>query len=211
MLNFEVPDLYVKVHQDQFSGRQKTLFEALETAEKDCGKDVEVKTPKIKRKFNSVACRSQVTPFRGKESIFKVPEDPPPSRMRFKNIISAAQNSANRSPKRGRWTKYSLDTVDEMSDKSNARAAFSFLQELKDRKRDSPEVQREQISLDQFKPVYQKRETRDKSIKTNFQSTKKISNESPVSSSQNSKSDNDIQANKEITRHRITLDHLESD
>jgi hypothetical protein len=207
MLNFEVPDLYVKAYQNQFSGRQKTLFNALESAEKECGKDVEVKTPKTRRKHNApVVRRSEVRPFRGKESIFKIPDEPPP-RMRFKNIVSAAQNAANRSPNRGKWTKYSLETVDDMSDRSNARAAFSFLQELRDRRQGSAE---DRVCLDQFKPTFKKRETSRGSTNTraNFQSTKKRSSseeETPKSSvRENVFSTNTSQA-------RITLHHLDSE
>ncbi|XP_026465622.1 protein TSSC4-like [Ctenocephalides felis] len=67
--------------------------------------------------------------FRGKESIFKRPEAPKPKRLHPNNRPDFLKNPH-------KWTKYSLENISstDMSESSNASAAFTFLKELEDRR-----------------------------------------------------------------------------
>lgn len=148
MLKFDVPDMYVKDHTNDFKQRQGSLFDALEAAEKEHSEIIakaKNKAPKSGHNYNQ---RSFTKPYRGKESIFKTPETPL-SRLKAKNYHGKP---------RGKWTKYSLCDVsaDDMSDTSNTRAAFSFLRELEDRKRAAA---KEEFPAD-YKPVFAKPQTK---------------------------------------------------
>ena len=86
--------------------------------------------------------------FKGRESIFRTPNESgwPPSRSDFRSGHKSGRNFRPNSRKfvpdhvknPGNYTKYDLSDVsrDQMSDRSNTRAAFDFLRELKDRKED---------------------------------------------------------------------------
>lgn len=80
--------------------------------------------------------------------IFRTPNESgwPPSRSDFRSVHKSGRNFKPNSRKfvpdhvknPGNYTKYDLSDVsrDQMSDRSNTRAAFDFLRELKDRKED---------------------------------------------------------------------------
>lgn len=163
MLKFEVPDLYVKDYRHVFPGKQEALLNALKSVEKEHGKDTPVKANKSKpipRKR-----RLSTKPYRKRESIFKVPEVP----FKVCNVKSTVFKSNVR---RGNWVKYDLSNVEEMSESSNAQAAFSFLKELEDRKRASEEEA--EVDPENYKPVFKKREPApNEDRRTNTQTTKK--------------------------------------
>ena len=123
--------------------------------------------------------------FKGRESIFRTPNESgwPPSRSDFRSGHKSGRNFRPNSRKfvpdhvknPGNYTKYDLSDVsrDQMSDRSNTRAAFDFLRELKDRRED------DDISQDDLKKV-------DDGTKISFKKPKKIeksSNDSGSSSS----------------------------
>ena len=119
--------------------------------------------------------------FKGRESIYRSPNESgwPPSRSDFRRPYDKFDNRRNwndrkrpRGPKKvpdhvvnpNKYTKYDLSDVskDQMSDRSNTRAAFDFLRELKHRKdeqedchQDREKVQEGQISFK--KPTFKKK------------------------------------------------------
>lgn len=114
----------------EFLNRQKSVFEMLDAVAKDNEKVVKLQ-PSLKRETHcegnkpSKRQRQDTRQFRGKESIFKRPEAPPPARF-LRNLPDYRRNPQ-------KWTKYTLSDVsqDDMSDQSNTAAAMSFLRELK--------------------------------------------------------------------------------
>lgn len=118
-----------------FANRQKLLFEKLSTAEKECNKaKVSISDAEMEDEVSTEPQprgqkrKSETKRFRGKESIFKRPEGPAP-RSVSRNIPDYRRNPH-------KWVKYSLDDVsnDDMTERSNTRAALSFLKELKARR-----------------------------------------------------------------------------
>lgn len=117
----------------EFLNRQKNVFEMLDAVAKDNEKVVKLQ-PSLKREAHcernkpSKRLRQDTRQFRGKESIFKRPEAPPPARF-LRNVPDYRRNPQ-------KWTKYTLSDVsqDDMSDQSNTAAAMSFLRELKAKK-----------------------------------------------------------------------------
>ncbi|KAK7591313.1 hypothetical protein V9T40_002926 [Parthenolecanium corni] len=163
MLQFNVPDLYVKDYRNVFPGKQEALLNALKSVEKEHGKDAPVKGNKLKHAQKKR--RLSTKAYRNRESIFKVPEVP----FKVDNVRRIMFKSTVR---QGNWVKYDLSNVEEMSESSNAQAAFSFLKELEDRKR-KPEDEVE-VNPENFKPVFKKREIMPSKIqRTNAQSTGK--------------------------------------
>lgn len=119
----------------EFLNRQKSVFEKLDAVAKDSEKVVKLQTS-LKREAQNERNKPSKRPrlkhdmrqFRGKESIFKRPEAPPPARF-LRNLPDYRRNPE-------KWTKYTLSDVsqDDMSDQSNTAAAMSFLRELKAKK-----------------------------------------------------------------------------
>lgn len=133
---YEDPTFFVKGGGVEFADRQKSIFDKLKVEEKNRSERQEESDdrsqdnslsdtntlPSRKRR------RSEMKQYRGKESIFKRPDAPPP---RFKN---KSVPDYHKNPHK--WIKYSLGDVsqEDMSDRSNTRAALSFLKEMQERK-----------------------------------------------------------------------------
>lgn len=121
-----------------FSQRQKDVFDQLKVLEnnrKNLGSQTDRlmetdQAPPIRRNQRSVTKH-----FRGKDSIFKQPQDRAP-----RNFIRGIPDFKKNPHK---WTKYSLSDVkdEDISDKGNTNAALSFLKEMEHRK--SLEIQDE--------------------------------------------------------------------
>lgn len=77
--------------------------------------------------FPKKSNRNETKSLRGKESIFKRPEAPISKCLPLGRVPGFRKNPHN-------WTKYSLNDVEDMSDKSNTAAAMSFLKEIQSRK-----------------------------------------------------------------------------
>ncbi|XP_015597894.1 protein TSSC4 [Cephus cinctus] len=138
-----------------FASRQKLLLEQLSRAEKECSKDKEVHRVSPKEMVielnnlenpraistNGRKRKTETKQFRGKESLFKRPGAPAP-RVNLRSIPDHHKNPH-------KWTKYSLDDVsnEDMTEHSNAQAAFSFLRELRARK-EMEEDREEQMDID---------------------------------------------------------------
>ena len=138
MVGYEDPTFFIKGGDLGFADRQKSIFDLLTVAEKEkierqSTSDVEMSEDDGKSIDNKVVSRkrtrSQMKQFRGKESIFKKPDLPPP---RFRNRDNIPDHQRNPH----KWMKYSLADVsqDDMSDRSNTAAALSFLKEIEERK-----------------------------------------------------------------------------
>lgn len=139
---------YVTSEDNDFSNRLKNTFSMLdavvaEKEEKDCSN----KSTIAQIIINAKSQRLQTKQFRGKESIFKRPEAPPPRRIN-RNIPDYKRNPH-------KWKKYTLGDVseEEMSEKSNTAAAMSFLAELKSRKSEGMDVDEETSKIVYNNPV----------------------------------------------------------
>lgn len=110
---------------ENFIARQRNTFLALSEIEKkinDSQEPMEIDAQRERRRPKSH--KSRTKSFSGKESIFKVPQDP----IR-KNFIKKLPDFKKNPHK---WTKYSLEDVrdEDISDKANTKAALSFLKDL---------------------------------------------------------------------------------
>lgn len=105
--------------------KKKALFDALECAERNLNK-----APSSSIKSDSVFDRNirskrEVTEkYKHQKSIFKKPA----IRRSFQTIKPAFELNPEK------FTKYSLDDVNDISDNTNKRAAYKFLREMEDRK-----------------------------------------------------------------------------
>lgn len=142
-------------HQS-FTDKQKDLFASLENAEKSAPKliqnqqmevdDKEDNKPEFtskqrddrRRDRNECSGKSDKNPrmrqYKSRESIFKRPEAPI-SRCLPHGRTPGFRKNPNQ------WTKYTLEDVkdEDMSDRSNTQAAFSFLKSLEKSKSESEE------------------------------------------------------------------------
>ncbi|XP_033212613.1 uncharacterized protein LOC117170160 [Belonocnema kinseyi] len=144
-----------------------SLSESLSLAEKECNKFRIINTTQSNlrsisqeldprhRSRISQKCKRKMDQFRGKDSIFKRPECPAPSRAIPRSIPDHHKNPH-------KWTKYSLGDVSnaDMSDRSNAQAAFSFLNDLKSRKQLTCGSSEEEESMQIGEPVLFKSKNR---------------------------------------------------
>lgn len=123
-----------------FSSRMKALVDQLSIVETEYNKRKDVglnsmepeedtkEICRLQTKEGSRKRKHETHKFRGRQSIFKRPEGPAP-RSIYRSVPDYHRNPH-------KWTKYSLDDVsnEDMTDRSNTRAALSFLKELKARK-----------------------------------------------------------------------------
>ncbi|XP_018567300.1 protein TSSC4 [Anoplophora glabripennis] len=142
----------LKVTNADFAERQKNVFDQLKVLEN---------SRKNTGNHNSVETEEQVDPnrrnqrsitkhFRGKESIFKKPQNVAP-----KNYINRIPDFKKNPHK---WTRYSLDDVreEDISDKGNTKAALSFLKELEERKSQEMDCDQEQVDQPVKKIIFKK-------------------------------------------------------
>ena len=133
-----------------------SLLDSLANAEKECQQFRTIDTTESSRRNNSShhrsrisqKCKRKMDQFRGKDSIFKRPECPAPSHASARSIPDHHKNPH-------KWTKYSLGDVSnaDMSDRSNAQAAFSFLNDLKSRKQITSAATEEVEPMEVSEPV----------------------------------------------------------
>ncbi|CAH2002592.1 unnamed protein product [Acanthoscelides obtectus] len=121
----------LKSPNEEFTQRQKSVFDRLNVL--DHSRKLVTSTDPddidVDKTNNKKQQRSQTKHLRGKESIFKQPQNPIPKGY-LKRMPDFKKNPH-------KWIRYSLDDVrdEDISDKGNTRAALSFLKELKDRKK----------------------------------------------------------------------------
>ena len=137
-----------------------SLAESLSLAEKECEKfrsntyqsDIKIDLSQLSTHRHSRIAqkrKNRMVQFRGKDSIFKRPECPPPRA----NLTRVPDHHKNPH----KWTKYSLADVsnEDMSNKTNSQAAYSFLNDLKSRKQLSITEVEEPMELSE--PVFKSR------------------------------------------------------
>lgn len=118
------------VKNTNFCDRRKNLINQLSELEKSMNKHKNHESsyvPKLEDLTIHSRNKNKLKGFRGRQSIFKRPDAPAP-RTNLRTIPDYHLN-----PKK--WTCYSLDDVKDMSNESNSQAAFSFLKELKNQKK----------------------------------------------------------------------------
>nr|CAI5823559.1 unnamed protein product [Callosobruchus analis]CAI5847074.1 unnamed protein product [Callosobruchus analis] len=123
----------LKSPNEEFTQRQKSVFDRLNDL--DNSRKVNTSTSSdpedrnTDKTNNKKLQRSQTKHLRGKESIFKQPQNPVPKGY-LKRMPDFKKNPH-------KWIRYSLDDVrdEDISDKGNTKAAMTFLKELRDRKR----------------------------------------------------------------------------
>lgn len=131
-------------NETSFSDRQRNLFDQLLKAE-DVNKDkiTTAETPMEETDVGNNNCRNnkrkrpeKTKCFRGKESIFKRPEEPLSKCLPVRRLPDFHKNPH-------KWTKYSLDDVknEDTSDRANTAAALSFLREMEQRKSEKMNVE----------------------------------------------------------------------
>ncbi|CAH1112163.1 unnamed protein product [Psylliodes chrysocephalus] len=202
-----------------FNLRQKSVFDQLYALENDRHNtprlnEVEVQmdvddeedtSPNIS---NPRSQRSMTKRLRGKESIFKKPQNPVP-----KNYINRIPDFKKHPHK---WTRYTLDDVEDVSDKSNTKAALSFLQELNERKLVDNSFEEDKVDLSKkivFKKQNKFEETRPtvledpEKVEAGFRSSKVIMPEYVVGQKvKKAKQKKSVNLGKELK-----LDHLYED
>lgn len=116
---------------EEFQNKRTNLFTVLDRAERELGskitKTVAADAHEILNGRASASDRSMTRQFRGQDSLFVKPEIPP-LRIVAKRRVPDFKLHPHK------WTKYSLADVNDMNDKSNAAAAFAFLEEMQTRK-----------------------------------------------------------------------------
>lgn len=149
----------LKGQSEEFTARQNDLFNVLDVLENKTSKKINHSSTESKSKkleeaetnqsrnvttnlnryleevkqttyvdFKKSKKSDETKSLRGKESIFKRPEAPISKCLPLGRVPDFRKNPQ-------KWTKYSLNDVEEMSDRSNKAAAMSFLNELQSRKR----------------------------------------------------------------------------
>lgn len=204
----------LKSGNDEFSMRQKNIFEQLTVLENktklqnDAHMEVDTDVDDT-HKSNPKLQRAITKRLRGKESIFKKPNHPVPKNY-FKRMPDFKKNPH-------KWTKYTLDDVadEDMSDKSNTKTALSFLEELKERKDTDPTLVNAKADLTQ-KVVFKKHISKvsttaqlenDSNIKASFKSSKVIMPEYVIGH----KVKKDKKRKSVVKGKELKLDHLHED
>lgn len=118
-------------HQS-FNDKQKNVFDQLSALENNIHKPATQQQPiNIQRSNRTflIEQREETKYLRGRESIFKRPEQPISRCLPVGRVPDFRKNPS-------KWTKYSLEDVkdEDMSERSNTAAALSFLKELENRK-----------------------------------------------------------------------------
>ncbi|KAJ8924884.1 hypothetical protein NQ315_001039 [Exocentrus adspersus] len=142
--------LHATTTNADFAQRQKSIFDQLNVLENTRRSTADPAGPSVAMDTDEQVGespdrtlrrnqRSITKHFRGKESIFKKPQNPIP-----KNYLSRIPDFKKNPHK---WTRYSLEDVrdEDMSDECNTRTALAFLKELRDRKAKSTQEKMERL------------------------------------------------------------------
>lgn len=197
--------------ETSFSDRQKNLFDQLLKAE-DVNKD-KITTTESPMEIISVVNNNSINKrkrpektkcFRGKESIFKRPEEPLSKCLPVRRMPDFHKNPH-------KWTKYSLDDVkiEDTSDRANTTAALSFLREMEQRKSEKMNVDVVEIFT---KPQFNKSALLHKKTleeeKLAFRGSKIVMPEYVVGQKKTVKKNTASKSTKNISAKEIKLNHL---
>lgn len=189
-----------------FSQRQKDVFDqliVLEQNRKNTNSNVEaMETDQSQPRKTQ---RSFTKHFRGKESIFKQPQDRAPRNF-IRNIPDFKKNPH-------KWKKYSLSDVrdEDISDRGNTNAALSFLNELKHRKElEEPNASSNVSMKILFKRTgsHKKQKHDDEDVKPSFQSSKMVMPEYVVGQKIKKDKTGDKSTKREDKKQQLKLEHL---
>lgn len=197
----------LKATNPAFSQRQKDVFEKLNVLE---NKRKSTYTNSVEHWETNEqpevrSNRSVTKHFRGKESIFKQPQDRAPKNF-IRNIPDFKKNPH-------KWTKYTLSDVEEISETSNTNVALSFLNDLKKRKERESENEHDHFSKKILFNKPMKKETKamvdeDQDSKPSFRSSRVVMPEyvvgQKIKKQKNVVKGNIIQEKKQ----EMKLDHL---
>ncbi|KAL1518025.1 hypothetical protein ABEB36_001711 [Hypothenemus hampei] len=139
-------DFQLNTNNSDFQDRRKKVFDQLLVLENN-RKNVTDLQPNRTRD-SSTAKRGDTKQFKGKESIFKRPHNPAP-----KNYINKIPDFKKNPHK---WTKYSLEDVEDVTEESNRKSAMDFLKELS--QRTTLSVSEEKLTELPSKIVFKKRQ-----------------------------------------------------
>jgi len=170
-------DFKLKSSSEGFDSRSKDIFaniDSLASASNNKQEKSKEKQPRNRdRSRDEVNNRHKTEEFKGRESIFRSPNESgwPPARSRHDRKRQYHGNS--RGPRRtpdhivnpNKYTKYDLSDVskDQLSDRSNTRAAFDFLRQLKDRKRED-DSKKDNEETDKYRKISFKKPFRKSSM-----------------------------------------------
>lgn len=215
----------LKSNDAAFASRSKDIFANIDSlaAEKQ-----DIKSIKIQEDKNEESSSKTTEEFKGRESIFRTPNESgwPVSNRRFDSGRSRFRN--HQRPRKvpdhvvnpQKYKKYDLSDVDQMSDRSNTRAAFDFLRQLKDRKsvQDSDD---DQADNPKAKIAFKKPKNKPSSSETASSSNvardgghKRVMPECVVgasSASKKVKSSEKKLSNKTAAKAKISLAHLDDE
>jgi len=164
-------DFKLKSSSEEFDSRKKDIFANIDSlASKSASNTKQEKHEKSEERqprnirdnsdsrfYDARNNRNRTEDFKGRESIFRSPNESgwPPARSRHDR---KRPHGNPRGPKRtpdhvvnpNKYTKYDLSDVskDQLSDRSNSRAAFDFLRQLKDRKKEEDNSNSDQDEQD---------------------------------------------------------------
>lgn len=167
-----VPSFLIKNGGTDFMNRQKNLFDVLSVAEQETSLSrppsdayMEVEDGQTRN-----SRRKRTRKFRGKESMFKVPMDPPPR-------LQKPWRNGPGPVRRGRWIKYSLADVSDydLSNEGNTAAALSFLKSLRERKALEAKKKEEETVEDNSKHFFNVSSTKEEKTECNEQTSEKKS------------------------------------
>ncbi|XP_050301438.1 protein TSSC4 [Anthonomus grandis grandis] len=114
----------------EFNDRQKKVFDqllVLENNRKSLPSEESNRNDQRPNRDNRRAQKSETKHFRGKESMFKRPQNPAP-----RNYINKIPDFKKNPHK---WTKYSLEDVQDVTEESNTKSAMDFLKQLAERRK----------------------------------------------------------------------------
>lgn len=196
----------LKCSDEGFIARQKNLFLALSEIEKKVNnKEEPMEIQSHCEKRRPKIHKSETKVFRGKDSIFKTPQDPVP-----KNFLRKLPDFKKNPHK---WTKYTLDDVkdEDITDRANTKAALSFLRDLENRNK----IVEKNVDMTDTKIVFRRpiststsnQETQDK---PSFKSSKIVMPEYVIG--QKIKKERKPRSTKvDSTNTKLKLDHLFED
>ncbi|CAH1132518.1 unnamed protein product [Ceutorhynchus assimilis] len=132
-----------------FKDRQKKVFDQLMVLENSRNSTpTKERDPRDEPRSDRRSQKKETKHFRGKESIFKRPQNPAP-----KNYINKIPDFKKNPHK---WTKYSLEDVQDITDESNTKSAMDFLRELANRKQRENGMEEEKLEELPSKIVFNK-------------------------------------------------------
>ena len=150
----------LKGQDEAFSTRRDSIFGNLPVVQLETSRTIFSESQATTTSTNEEDESSDISSYKGEESMFKQPM-PKLKKPSYKpRTQSFPMRSKHRVPDHKKnpqkWTKYSLASTSDITEKSNSAAAFSFLREIEERKRKENAGQEEDIGDEEGKVVFKK-------------------------------------------------------